>query len=101
MYPNPFDARVYVPFSANGTEVVDIVVSDMQGRLVKTLLSNQKPPAGKHFIVWDGTGNSGEDKAAGMYQCTIRIDGKINKSQTLILNKPWKPRCVYLLYLLQ
>ncbi len=88
MYPNPFDAHVFVPFSANGAEVVDIAVFDMQGRLVKTLLADQKPPAGKHFIIWDGTGNSGESQPAGMYMCAIRNNGKTIKSQTLILNKP-------------
>jgi hypothetical protein len=88
MYPNPFDARVFVPFTANGSEVVDISVMDMQGRLIKSLLVNQQPPAGKHFVIWDGTGNAGQSQPAGMYRCTIRINGKIQTSQTLILNKP-------------
>jgi Protein of unknown function (DUF3160)/FlgD Ig-like domain len=68
-YPNPFNSSTIISFTippwlenANA----DLSLYDIQGRLVKRLLS-QKLPAGNFSTKWDGTSNNGNIVATGVY----------------------------------
>ena len=68
-FPNPFNSSTIITFTipaAMKNSHVELSLYDVQGRLVKRLLS-QKLPAGNFSTRWDGTSNSGNTVASGVY----------------------------------
>ena len=68
-YPNPFNSSTIISFSiplALANSDAELVLYDVQGRLVKRLLS-QKLPAGNFTTRWDGTSEGGGTAASGVY----------------------------------
>ncbi len=65
--PNPFNPMTEIRFSV-GPDVqrTRILVYDVQGRLVRTLLDEDMQP-GVHRVVWQGRTDRGEQAASGMY----------------------------------
>ncbi|UCC79406.1 MAG: S8 family serine peptidase, partial [Candidatus Zixiibacteriota bacterium] len=57
-YPNPFNARTKISFSLDDDGFASLVIYDLLGRQVKTLISEELP-AGVHEIVWDGVDSGG------------------------------------------
>jgi flagellar hook assembly protein FlgD len=53
---------------------VSLVVYDIAGRVVRTLLERPMA-AGYHSEVWDGTDDQGGDVASGLYFCRLSADG--------------------------
>ena len=53
-YPNPFNPTTDIRFVVPNTEKVSLVIYDVLGRQVKTLV-NEKMVAGAHKVMWDGT----------------------------------------------
>ncbi len=83
-YPNPFNPTTTISYDIPVAEKVTLRVFDMLGREVKTLV-NDDQQAGNHTAVWDGTNNSGEMVASGMYVYKLQA-GKtqISKKMTLM-----------------
>ncbi|UCC80985.1 MAG: right-handed parallel beta-helix repeat-containing protein [Candidatus Zixiibacteriota bacterium] len=69
-YPNPFNSRAVIVYSASNLgpqpPQVTLKVYDIQGRVVKTLV-NDRIPMGTYRAVWDGTNDAGEPVASGTY----------------------------------
>ena len=68
-FPNPFNSSTIISFTipavlANSN--AELSLYDIQGRLVKRLFS-QKFPAGNFATRWDGTSNTGNTVATGVY----------------------------------
>ncbi len=54
-YPNPFNPVTVIPFDTPGYNEVSIVVYDLQGRQVATLLQGRQLP-GRHLTEWNAKG---------------------------------------------
>lgn len=65
-YPNPFDSATRISFHLQESAQVQLVVYDLQGRQVKTLVSGQLG-TGVHELLWDGTNASGALVPSGIY----------------------------------
>ena len=65
-YPNPFNPTTTIDYSIATAGDVSIVVYDMMGREVKSLVADFATP-GSYSVVWDATNNEGMSVAAGMY----------------------------------
>jgi len=65
-YPNPFNPSTTIDYSMEIAGDVSIVVYDMMGREIKTLVANFATP-GSYSVVWDATNNDGLSVSAGMY----------------------------------
>jgi hypothetical protein len=68
-FPNPFNSSTIITFAvpaALANSIVDLSLYDIQGRLVKRLLSSRLP-AGNFAARWDGTSNNGRTAATGVY----------------------------------
>jgi len=66
VFPNPFNARVSIPFRITGDTELDISIYDIRGRNVRSLYHGPLK-AGKHQLSWDGTTDSYEPAATGLY----------------------------------
>lgn len=65
-YPNPFNAEVALPFVSDRSGFVTLVMYDMLGRPVRTLIEGWLPK-GFHQTVWNGRDDSGRSVASGVY----------------------------------
>jgi hypothetical protein len=85
-YPNPFNPvttiRVEVP--AGETFRSSLVVYDLRGRRVRTLLDGPLGP-GNHLFTWDGRDDRGEDVPSGVYIYRVsRADRVLSRKMLLM-----------------
>ncbi|RKZ13810.1 hypothetical protein DRQ53_12805 [bacterium] len=64
--PNPFNPRVQLSFSLASPTLVHLKVYDMRGRLIKTVVSDNRA-TGQHAEIWDGDDENGRKVASGVY----------------------------------
>jgi predicted outer membrane repeat protein len=69
--PNPFNPRTEIRFGLPEPAVVDLVIFDLAGRRVRTLLAGSAQPAGLHRLSWDGRDDGGRAQSAGIYFCRL------------------------------
>jgi flagellar hook assembly protein FlgD len=74
-----------VEFALPEAGPVKLVVLDVSGRLVKTLI-NGKLTAGRHVELWDGSNESGASLPAGVYFFSLEIADK-RTSAKVVLHK--------------
>ena len=72
-YPNPFRHGTRIDFSINKGGKVKLVVKDLMGRKIRTLVDEIKEK-GEYSISWDGRDEHYKDVASGIYLYTLKID---------------------------
>ncbi len=83
-YPNPFNPSTSIRFSLPADNTISLIVYDMVGREVKTLIASQETAKGAYQVEWDGTNNAGQGVASGSYVYTLK-HGNFSKSQKMML----------------
>ncbi len=83
-YPNPFNPSTMIRFALPAENKISLVVYDMLGREVKTLIGSQEMAKGAYQQEWDGTNNAGQSVASGSYVYTLKF-GNFSKSQKMML----------------
>ncbi len=73
--PNPARADATLSYALPKDGEVSIEVFDLQGRLVRSLVSGHQP-AGRHSVRWDGRDGAGQSPPAGVYLARIRSNGQ-------------------------
>ena len=76
-YPSPFDDQTNIRFSLPNRSHVSLRVYDRAGRLVRTLVDEEKP-AGQYTVGWNGRDAMGTKVASGVY--FYRIETHIPRS---------------------
>ena len=83
-YPNPFNPVTTLRYDLPENSVVNIVVFDMMGREVRTLI-NQTQNAGHQSVVWDATNDYGKPVSAGIYLYQIQAGEYISTKKMVLL----------------
>lgn len=83
--PNPFRRATEIRFELPGPGAVDLIVYDVQGRQVRTLLAGVILPAGAHQAVWDGRDDRGLRAAPGVYLYRVRAAGGEGLGKMLVI----------------
>ena len=65
-HPNPFNPQTTIAYEMPGADHVRIVVVDLRGRLVATLV-DEVVTAGRHVVTWNGRDDAGRDVDSGVY----------------------------------
>jgi hypothetical protein len=65
-YPNPFNPSTSIKYYIPKNSYVTLVVYDMLGREVISLVNEQESP-GYHEVSWNGLDNKGESVSSGIY----------------------------------
>lgn len=73
-YPNPFNPLTRIKFELAHPTAVDLRIYDMQGRLLRVLLTNELFEPGVHEAEWDGRDHRGASVAAGVYLYQLVTD---------------------------
>lgn len=77
-FPNPFNPETEISFALPEPSSVKIVVSDMLGREIVTLVDRHYS-AGYQRVTWKGTDRSGNKIGSGVYLCRIVATGQNGK----------------------
>jgi hypothetical protein len=83
-YPNPFNSNTTIMFDIPETENVEMVIYDILGRKVITLI-NEKMSAGSHRCIWNGRNQSGRTVASGVYFYMLRSADRVISKRLLLL----------------
>ena len=73
-YPNPFNPSTTIPYELKEEGLVSMVVYDLNGAEVKTLVS-ENVSAGSYQAVWNGLNNTGQNVASGRYIVKMSSSG--------------------------
>jgi len=83
-YPNPFSNETKIDYQLPRDCNVDLKIYNVTGRIVITLIDNDKKMAGYHTVRWDGKNEIGEDVVNGIYFYVIKA-GNYNKAGKMII----------------
>ncbi len=87
-YPNPFNPSTTIEFDIPGEagaaaersqgkrHPVELLIYDMRGRLVRTLVDSECEP-GHHTVYWNGRSDTGGRVSSGLYLFTLKTGGDI------------------------
>ncbi len=81
--PNPFNPRTTIRYTLRGDGPVTLVVFDVQGRRVRTLVDGAVP-AGTHAVTWDGRDDVGAGMPSGLYLVQLR-SGRVVETRRMTL----------------
>jgi hypothetical protein len=84
-YPNPFNPSTSISYDLPEKVHVSIMIHDMLGRQVRTLI-NQTQDAGFKSVIWNATNDYGEPVSAGVYLYQIQA-GEFVQTRKMVLLK--------------
>jgi len=83
-YPNPFNATTVIEYEIPNNSRVKVAVYNILGREVKSLVDEVKP-AGLYAASWDGTAESGNVVASGIYLYRIEIGQTVETRKMMLI----------------
>ena len=84
-FPNPFNPETQIRFSMGGQENVKLVIYDVMGRQVRSLLNGESYTPGFHVVNWNGLDNRGQKVPSGMYIYRIKAGDFIADKKMLLV----------------
>ena len=78
-YPNPFNPATTIQYSINADSQVNIVVYNMLGEAVQTLI-NEKQNSGTHLLTW----NAG-NQSSGVYMIQFQTEFGVEAQKVLLI----------------
>ena len=84
-YPNPFNPKTQIRFSIGRRENVKLIVYDMMGRQVNTLVNGESFNSGYHVVNWLGIDDKGNKVPSGVYVYRIKAGDYIADKKMLLL----------------
>ena len=75
-YPNPFNPRLLVAFTAPVAAPVTLCIYDLSGRLQRTLIAAVHGEEGEQTTQWDGRDADGKPLPAAVYLLRLVADGE-------------------------
>jgi len=83
-YPNPFNPSTRIDYEVDKRGYVELVVFDLLGRHVRTLVAAEQQP-GQHHVLWDGKNDHGELVSSGVYLYQLRAGSSSMTKRMLLL----------------
>lgn len=83
-YPNPFNPSTTINYSVPGASNVNIMVYDINGQVVKNLLSEFKN-SGNYSLNWNGKNDSGSTVSSGTYFYQVQVGNFVQTKKMILL----------------
>ena len=83
-YPNPFNAGTVIPYSVQMEGHVELVLHDLTGQRVRTLVREWLAP-GPQVTRWDGRDDAGRAVASGVYLYRLVTSERVATRKLLLL----------------
>lgn len=84
-YPNPFNPSTTIHFGVKKQSHVSLTIYNVAGRLVKTLVDDDRKPAGEYRVTWDGRDAHGNAVSTGIYFYCLTAAGTTHTKKMLLL----------------
>ena len=85
-YPNPFNPTTQINYSLPKNSDIKLIIYDLLGNKVKTLLDDKYQSSGFKSIKWNGTNELGAKTSSGVYFYTLKA-GSFYQTKKMILIK--------------
>jgi len=82
--PNPFNPTTLITYEVAGDALVRLVVFDVSGRRVRTLVNRAQAP-GRYDAVWDGRDEGGRAVSSGVYFYRLESSGFTQTRRMVLL----------------
>jgi len=82
--PNPFNPSTTITFDLRRTEQVKLMVHDLRGRRLATLLDRECPPGG-HQVQWLGCDDNGRALPSGTYLVQLRTESAVRSTKAVLV----------------
>jgi hypothetical protein len=83
-YPNPFNPETRIAYDLPAASQVSLVIVDMLGRRVCTLVSGQQP-AGRYTVTWNGRDDGGNAVASGVYLYQLQAGSNVMTRKMILV----------------
>ena len=84
-FPNPFNPETHIRFSIGGKENVKLIIYDIMGQQVRSLINGESYTPGFHAVHWNGLDNDGQKVPSGMYIYRIKAGSFVADKKMLLL----------------
>ena len=84
-FPNPFNPETQIRFSIGSQEDVKLIIYDVVGRQVRTLVNGSSFSPGFHVANWDGLDDKGQKVPSGLYIYRIKAGSFIADKKMLLV----------------
>ena len=84
-FPNPFNPETQIRFSIGSQEDVKLIIYDVVGRQVRTLINGNSFAPGFHVTNWNGLDDSGQKVPSGLYIYRIKAGSFIADKKMLLV----------------
>jgi len=84
-YPNPFNPHTEIRFELPEAASVKLMIYDVGGRLVRTLLDGEPVAAGRHAATWRGRDDRGRELSSGIYFTRFEAAGEQHTGKLTLL----------------
>ncbi len=84
-YPNPFNPSTSIEFKVFQNTQLSILVVDVSGRIVNTLVNNKNFGPGSHFVEWNGRNGSEREMPSGVYFYRVKGAGFAKMGKMVLL----------------
>jgi hypothetical protein len=83
-YPNPFNPTTTIKFSLETQSKVSIVIYNVKGQVVKTLVKDEMN-AGNHSVIWNGNDDNQKSVSSGIYFAKFHGDNHQAISKMILM----------------
>jgi hypothetical protein len=84
-YPNPFNPETEIRFQIGADATVSLVIYNLLGQPVSTLVHGQRLGAGEYSYKWDARGHDGSVMPSGVYLYMLQVNDKSESKKMLLL----------------
>jgi len=77
-YPNPFNPKTNITFQLPQASQISLKIYNINGALIKTLINDQNKTKGTHSVKWNGTDDSHQGVASGIYLIKLQTEENSN-----------------------
>ena len=85
-YPNPCNPTTHIRFSIPEQSIINLNIYNLQGQLIKTLISENKFQ-GTYEVIWNGTNKNNSQVGNGVYLYQLNSSTGYSKTEKIILLK--------------
>ena len=83
--PNPFSQDTTIPFELAKAGEVELTILDLAGRLVRTVVADQRFECGPQSCSWDGCDDGGRSVAPGVYVACLRVGDTLQRMRMILV----------------
>ena len=84
-YPNPFNPQTMIPYAVPERTPVRLVVFNVLGQQVRTLVHGTAHDPEAFWVTWDGTDDRGINVGSGLYFYRLQAGDRVQTRKMLLL----------------